>query len=1185
MRKTILILLSLGLSLALWAQIENGNITGRVTDPTGAVVVGAQVTVTQTAMNFETVTVTNEEGLYRALNLRPGPYRITITAPGFKKLVRDGIDLRIGQTLAVNLVLEVGTLTESIEVRAQAQLLESETSATGATLRGDYFYSLPNYQKHPEAVLFFTPGITFASNAFTGNMGSLQVNGLSYGTLGVFEDGAIGTMGTRGGGFIDETIANSIDDIKVITTALPAEYGHSPGGVITIVKKSGTNQLHGLLSEQIRTRRMQHRRFFEMYRNSQVQPGWDKPPGLLVHNPDANLSGPVYIPKLYDGRNRTFFMFGWQMMIERQGKQQVGTVPTPAMLNGDFTFAGSGVTPNPIYDPRTTRQVGTSWYRDAFPGNIVPKSEWSRVAKTMLGYNLLRPPNTAGSWTNSGPQNNVRLGPMKIVKWDNYTARLDHQFAPSLKVFGTWTYNQRWERNPPYTIADSRFDSTMNKSITPRQHTGSIGATWIPTPTVVNDLRVSYYGQWTTVDSIAYKKNYAKLVGMDGMGLPDTCMPGIWPGGIISDPAGSIQVGCGSKTVHENITVKDDLSKAYGKHAFKMGYELLRYRLNSTDPGNPDGTFNYASTAGITTTGGTIANTGNTLAAFMIGAISSFSFSQRLNADLTRSWQHSLYFQDDWKVTPTITLNLGLRWNVEPPKRQKYGFISLFDLNAPDNADYSNKEYLSFCPAGGCKGAWTHPKNAPAYRTDWGRWDPSVGLAWKFHPRVVFRGGFRLAHIDFRTDSTSMLFTDEMMTVSYSASQVSGNFRPLFMLDNGIPAWSYPALRADGSVPYTATNPGGRSVSIVSSDLKTPYIMTWNAGFQTELSRNYLLELRYDGAAQVKGLGTYDLNSRPWGIIPDPSTGGWLNLEDPALASFRLSWVNGGKTQYYRPWPNLGSINLLGNVGHLSHHAGVVRIEKRYSQGLNFQAFYQFQKTISGGAGNPYLDWSLFKARTSMDQNHNFTGTMNYEIPVGKGRRWLNQGGWLDTFLGGYNFMWTYTIASGTPAGMSISGNPTTYNYPTYMPRYGGVMLWRLPRLRDNWQDLGGDRFNQANQNSMIDCGDVTVGWGNACFSYVPSFSRGTNGSNLWNNQRIIAHSLAASKEVPIKERITLQLRLDFQNPFKWYNWGGPNTNLNVQSLANAKLFGTNSGGGESGTGTAGYGGTPLMNLTLAFKW
>jgi len=134
MRKTILILLSLGLSLALWAQIENGNITGRVTDPTGAVVVGAQVTVTQTAMNFETVTVTNEEGLYRALNLRPGPYRITITAPGFKKLVRDGIDLRIGQTLAVNLVLEVGTLTESIEVRAQAQLLESETSATGATL-------------------------------------------------------------------------------------------------------------------------------------------------------------------------------------------------------------------------------------------------------------------------------------------------------------------------------------------------------------------------------------------------------------------------------------------------------------------------------------------------------------------------------------------------------------------------------------------------------------------------------------------------------------------------------------------------------------------------------------------------------------------------------------------------------------------------------------------------------------------------------------------------------------------------------------------------------------------------------------------------------------------------------------------------------------------------------------------
>jgi hypothetical protein len=211
---------------------------------------------------------------------------------------------------------------------------------------------------------------------------------------------------------------------------------------------------------------------------------------------------------------------------------------------------------------------------------------------------------------------------------------------------------------------------------------------------------------------------------------------------------------------------------------------------------------------------------------------------------------------------------------------------------------------------------------------------------------------------------------------------------------------------------------------------------------------------------------------------------------------------------------------------------------------------------------------------------------MGYEVPIGKGRKFMNRGGVLNTLFGGYDFTWAYTIASGTPQGMSISGvSPTQYNYPGFMPTYGGVVLMKRPKLRDNWQDLGGDRFTAANQNSMIDCGPVVLQWGNDCFTYVRAFTRGNNGSNLWNMQRIIAHSLAISKEVPIKERLMLDVRLDMQNPFKWYNWGGPSTSLNVQSLNNAKSFGTNSGNGESGTGTAGFGGTPLLNLTLAFKW
>jgi hypothetical protein len=384
-------------------------------------------------------------------------------------------------------------------------------------------------------------------------------------------------------------------------------------------------------------------------------------------------------------------------------------------------------------------------------------------------------------------------------------------------------------------------------------------------------------------------------------------------------------------------------------------------------------------------------------------------------------------------------------------------------------------------------------------------------------------------------------------------------------------------------VPYVG-NAGGRGGNILQSDLKTPYILTWNLGVQTELSKNYLLEVQYRGSAHVKGTGSYDLNTRPWGIIPDlTNTNAFINLEDPANAALRLSFATGGKTQSYRPWTNLGSVSMQGNVYHLSHNEGTVRIEKRYSRGLTFQGFYTYAKTLEGGAGNPYLNWQLFKARTSFDQTHNFTSTMNYEIPVGKGRQFLNRGGILNTLIGGFDFVWTYTIASGTPTGMGISGGPTTQNYPSYMPTYGGVIMMQRPQLRDNWQDLGGDRFTQNNQNGMIDCGAVQVGWGNNCMTYVPSFSRGNNGANVWNNQRTIAASLSASKEVPIKERLRFQFRFDFQNPFKWYNIGGPNNSLNVQNLTNAKSYGTVSPGSEGGT-TA-YGGVPMMNITLALKW
>jgi hypothetical protein len=353
------------------------------------------------------------------------------------------------------------------------------------------------------------------------------------------------------------------------------------------------------------------------------------------------------------------------------------------------------------------------------------------------------------------------------------------------------------------------------------------------------------------------------------------------------------------------------------------------------------------------------------------------------------------------------------------------------------------------------------------------------------------------------------------------------------------------------------------------------------------------------------------MNTRPWGIIPSPNHDGtMMNLNDPANAAYRYSWTSGGistySTQMARPYPNLGSINIVGNVYHMDRQAGVVSITKRFSKGVNFQAFYQYSKALGGGAGNPYLDWGLLKGVTGNDQRHNLTGTLNYDIPVGKGRHWLGHTNKvLDMIVGGYQFMWSYTIASGNPAGMGLSsvslanftaGSNTYHNisppqYPSYMPNYGGVMLLKRPSLRGNWQDIGGDRWTVTNENSMIDCGAPVInnssdtGMGNSCFTFMAPYSLGNNGSNVWSNQRLTIASASLQKEVPLKERLRLKLRLDFQNPFHWFNWGGPTTTLTVNSLAATKSFGTNGGGGESGTGTAGYGGTPLLNMIVALSW
>jgi hypothetical protein len=346
-------------NVAAFAQIGTSTLTGRVTDATGAVVAKVVVTVVQASTNFTSHTLTNEEGLYRVLSLQPGMYRVTFESPGFAKSVRDTVELRTGDTLAVDMTMQVGNVAESIEV--QGAVMRCWKPRLSHRHRGQRQRSLrhASVSEVINSTMNIVPGMTTGGYAYGGGLGAYHLAGQRAGAIGIFEDGVNGND-QNSGTETTKPIQNSIAEVKVLTTVPPAEYGHSAGGVISAVKKSGSNEYHGLASFYGRTRRMQHRLFFDALRTSQARPG--RPNGLptFFMMPDANLSGPVSVPKLYDGKNKTFFFFGFQRLHEKKVAQVDSGVPSLEMRRGDFNVPAY----NRIFDPATTRNVNGAWMRD-----------------------------------------------------------------------------------------------------------------------------------------------------------------------------------------------------------------------------------------------------------------------------------------------------------------------------------------------------------------------------------------------------------------------------------------------------------------------------------------------------------------------------------------------------------------------------------------------------------------------------------------------------------------------------------------------------------------------------------------------------------------------------------------------------------------------------------------------------
>jgi len=1110
-RILLVVLLSLACTSQLLGQAaRTATLVGNVTDPTGAAVPGAKVTVVNTETRIESSGVTNAEGAYYIPFLAVGSYQLAVEAAGFKRYVQSGIQLRAGEVPRIDVRLEVGEITQSVEVTGAAPLLQTETALVSQTMDALTLKGLPVLQLKAQRVLYYMAGVSSRA-------ANHSVVGLAENQLGYTLDGVSGKVSVRDViGDMDSNVQPVVDalaEVKVYTTGTPAEIGHAAGGMVAYTFKSGTNALHGSAEDRYQSKSMVHRNYFEQL--PRVNP-------YSFHQMQATLSGPVVLPKLYNGRNKTFFLFAFGRHHEKTDDPQTGTVPDDAMLNGDFSFpqaAGGGY---PIYNPKTIRQIGSTWTSDPYPGNIVPKADWDQVSKNFLALEPWKRANTVGSYTRSGPSNNWVGYTIYRSYRSRYDFKIDHQLTSKNKFFLRRSHNRHRRTGRINAWINNRLlDSSSYSFGRPQpvdQENWAFADYHVFSPTFMNELRLGFGRRVSEIKPPTAGQGWAQKLGIPNVGpahFPGIGMYGINPGAY-------------SRDINEDITFQNNTTKVAGRHVIKFGYEVIRTRANSVSPSYSSGNYTFGATELPFTP-----NTGHSFAAFLLGSVTAASFSEQRFNWLPRWWTHGFYVQTDYKPLPRLTLNLGLRYSLETPFQTKYGQKSQWDPNATD-------------PVTGKMGAITHPSGT-VYRTDTNNFQPRLGVAWNFHRRVVLRS------------SWGLLFEDRMPSAGfqeYSSSVTiqmpTGDPRPVFFLSQGPPNRNFVVL-PDGTTPFIGTNFSSRGATYLDPGLRMPYVMTWSSGFQFDLGHQWMQELVYQGSGRVAAPTTVDINQLPKSIYDSTD----LTLLNAVYAA----------QQNYKPWTHFGTISYASNAGHSTYHGLTARIEKRYTDnGLTLNAHYTWSKNLSGGAGSgvQYYNWRLTKGPTSFDTRHYIVINASYELPFGRGRRFMNQNRVLDKILGGWEITWIESMLSGPPVTFGMAGSP--YRYLPGQARPHQILPNDQVRVK-NW-NIGPHRFPQSAQNPLYNIN---------AFAYPAQFTAGTLGNGTARGLWLLWHQWTIGKEWRFAERFRYSMTLNGNNLPLRMNFTTPNTTVNLTS---PQLFGKFPAAGQNTSQI----GTQNANLILFLR-
>jgi Carboxypeptidase regulatory-like domain len=1019
------------------AQELRGKITGRVTDPSGAVIPGATVKVTDVARATTSTLITNEEGLFDAPYLVPGTYQVVVELAGFKKALEDNVQVAINDTRILNIKLDVGAATDTVTVTDTASPLATADADLGNTIDRKRVDELPSVHGDPYALMHLTPGLTYTgSTRLDRPFEPTHIVGYAVaGTRGnrsdLLIDGAPSTATANG----NEVIASYVpptditQEFKVQTATYDAQFGNTEGGVTSIAIKSGTNNLHGTGYIWTEPGGMAANDFFGNARGQARPFSYSNRPGFSVN-------GPVYLPGIYDGRNKTFFLFSYEGIRDSRPRFDATNiwVPTDALKNGNFSAYSSNIT---IYDPLTgTFSNGTVTNRTAFANNIIPADRINPVAKAMLSaFGSPKDPTVL-----TGNINDSTLAE-KTRKYDNYTTRIDQNFGARDRFF--WRYSQ-YTRDSSYnnytgtSYIGDRFGFLSKQTVLDEVHTFN-GSTILNVGygfnrfSRVTDAPEGQYGMDLT--TLGFPSSYNSLVSEGIRRFPRldfTC-------------TSCTGATLGNGHTNENRPVDSHSFKAvlnwtHSKHSVKVGSDMRIYREDdSFKSNNQTGQFSFDNTYTRVGSASSADYQGlQAFASFLLGYPSTMALVRAADySEYSKTW--GFFGQDDFRLSQKLTLNLGLRWEFETPLTERQNkSVSGFDtsytqpIEAAAQANYAAladtflkttaglsqinvKGGLLFAGKDTGRGLYNTPKNG---------FLPRLGFAYQLNDKTSVRGGFGLFQ-GFLGERRGDVLQSGYSQTTTTPVTTGPNGAPLPVLLS-TPFLNTAIIEPTGNTLGKQTGLG-QTITFFEQNPKVSKQARFSLGFQREV-RGWFFEANYVGdhgydieitrnvnAVPNKFLNTdgsrtqamQDANTNLTGTVANPFRGGLIPNASGTISRQSLLIA----------YPEFGTtLNTTNNDGSSWYHSGQFSVSRRFTRGFGIQWSYTRSKWIQQTEYLNAGDDKPTKMISDQDVPNRFTTSGFYELPFGKGKVFGNNVNRLvNTIIGGWQIEGTYSLQSGFP--------------------------------------------------------------------------------------------------------------------------------------------------------------------------